>query len=654
MQKLAVLIVAFGLCFSCIAGSDSDSLWRIWYDTVLPDTNRLDAIRQIIWNHYLYTKRDSALDLAQQQYELALKTNNKKYMASALNTQGIALSNSGYFKRALDVFKKKLEINEEDGNLKGVGNSYVNMALIYYDQGNYKVALDYLQNGLSIYEELNNETGIAYALGNIGLVYEKQLRYEDALQCYRTNLKINEELGDQRGMAYAYNNIGNLLSLQSRFDSAVYYFEKSLDHFAEIGDIDGKAYAIGNIGNTYMNQGSFETSLPYSEKALMLSQQMGSLFQINKYSQLLYRAYKELGNLEAALEMNELYVESKDSLYKIEGKEEALRFYMQREYDLLKQADSIKHHDEIIIHKAQTKAKEEQLKHERTFRFAWIGGFVLIAVSLYIVIKQLNKTKAQKRLVEIKQQEIADSIDYAKKIQDALMTSELYIKTVLKDSFLFYKPKDVVSGDFYWAYQTSSGHIFFTVADCTGHGVPGAFMSMIGTALLNENIIENGVEDPAQVLNNIREQIIKALKQEEQGESMDGMNMALCKLDPKKRTLEFAGAFNPVIHIRDDELTQIDADSQPVALYTGKKTPFSNQIIQLKKGDMLYVFSDGFADQFGGKKDKKYLRSNFYNFLLSISAAPTQQQQQAMETEFDSWKGDNEQIDDVCVMGVRV
>ncbi|HIA37514.1 MAG TPA: serine/threonine-protein phosphatase, partial [Flavobacteriales bacterium] len=375
--------------------------------------------------------------------------------------------------------------------------------------------------------------------------------------------------------------------------------------------------------------------------AFSLSQEIEAIDLVNENSKNLYEIYKETGNIDKALEMYELYIKAKDTLEKQNAIEQAIKLEANRKYEEQKLADSIRH--------------QEEIKREKIIRYGLIAFAVLILVSLVIIFISLKKTKSQKDIIETQHNSLTDSISYAKKIQDALMTSTLYMKEILPESFIFFKPKDVVSGDFYWLYRSPKGDIYFTVADCTGHGVPGAFMSMIGTSLLNENIIENKIEDTAQVLNNMRDQIIKSLKQESiSGDSKDGMDMALCKLDPNNRTLEYAGAFNPLIHINRKKITQIKADPQPVALFTGNKTPFTKHEIQLEKGDMIYIFSDGFSDQFGGEKGKKYKSANLKHFLLSIQDKDMETQHTLLSEEFDSWKGTYEQIDDVCVMGVRV
>jgi serine phosphatase RsbU (regulator of sigma subunit) len=289
-------------------------------------------------------------------------------------------------------------------------------------------------------------------------------------------------------------------------------------------------------------------------------------------------------------------------------------------------------------------------------------GIALFILSFIIVFIQWRKTRSQNKIIESQHKlldeshkEITDSINYAKNIQDALMTSSVYLSDVLPESFIFFRPKDVVSGDYYWVYKTPNNDIYFTVADCTGHGVPGAFMSMIGTSLLNENIIEKKVDNPGEVLGNMREKIIASLNDKNSSkETRDGMDIALCKLNFEKMSLQYAGANNPLIHVRDGEINHIKANYQPVALTIGEKKPFTNHQVELKKGDMIYIYSDGFADQFGGPRGKKYMVTKFRKFLASISTLDIDKQNQLLAEEFDKWKGDQDQIDDVCVMGVRI
>lgn len=221
-------------------------------------------------------------------------------------------------------------------------------------------------------------------------------------------------------------------------------------------------------------------------------------------------------------------------------------------------------------------------------------------------------------------------------------------------------PKDVVSGDFYWAFQTDNNIAVWAVADCTGHGVPGALMSMIGNSLLNEIVIENKILQPDEILNRLRDKLIKALEQKGESQNRDGMDIALCVWDKNNNTLQYAGANNPVWIIRknnelkDYELIELKPDKMPVGLHAGETKPFNVQTLNLNSEDTIYAFTDGFADQFGGEKGKKYKYKNFQALLMANADKSMQEQSEIIKNEFYIWKGNLEQIDDVCIVGISV
>ena len=291
----------------------------------------------------------------------------------------------------------------------------------------------------------------------------------------------------------------------------------------------------------------------------------------------------------------------------------------------------------------------------------WGFLILLISISGYSSNQYLSQRRYTAQLkeesrirLEEKNKEIVDSINYAKRIQDAMMTSESYRKSVIPKSFTFFKPKDVVSGDFYWVFKDKEENVFFTVADCTGHGVPGAFMSMIGTSLLNEIIVEKGIKDTNKILDEMRKQIIKSLNQDTEDDQKDGMDISICKLNMKKKTLEFSGAHNPLVIVSGNEISTFKGDSQAVGLETIEIKPFTKHSMKLKKDDMIYIYSDGYQDQFGGENGKKYMTANFKKLLQKISKEDEKKQNKLLEIELANWMKKEEQIDDICIMGVRV
>jgi serine phosphatase RsbU (regulator of sigma subunit) len=434
------------------------------------------------------------------------------------------------------------------------------------------------------------------------------------------SFKIYQENKNHQGMAFYFEGVAEIKFAVQQYDSSLFYIDKALNL---VKQIKGKGMP-GNINGSLFYWIPFDIS----------TSQTSSLFYFKYY------IYSVIKDSEKALEFFERYHALKDSVDKTSAKEELVKYESDKAYEIKKQLQDIKH--------------DEEIKSQKKVQIFLFSGIVIVVFFLLFIYKQLSTTKKQKIVIEEKQREIADSINYAKRIQDAMMTSSVYLRDNLPKSFIFFKPKDVVSGDFYWIHKDLEDNIFFTVADCTGHGVPGAFMSMIGTSLLNEIIIEKGINDTDKILNEMRAQIIKSLSQEEEGAQKDGMDISLCKLNMKKRTVEFSGAHNSLIHIRGEELETYRGDHQPVGLLLGDKKPFTKHKVKLKKDDMLYIYSDGYQDQFGGEKGKKYMAAKFKKQLLRISSKDEKEQLKLLSKEFSTWIQDYEQIDDVCVMGVRI
>jgi len=285
---------------------------------------------------------------------------------------------------------------------------------------------------------------------------------------------------------------------------------------------------------------------------------------------------------------------------------------------------------------------------------------------------QRDEIEAQRDLVFAQKKEITDSIGYAQRIQAAILPHKSYLDKIIPNYFVLFNPRDIVSGDFYWIREVDSS-IVIVAADCTGHGVPGAFMSMLGITLLNELFGEGRIDKPGEILGQLRSKVKTMLVQEgNMRDQKDGMDMAIAVVDKERRTLQFAGAYNPLYLIREKEqvtgkeagsentlqgkdslLFEYKGDKQPIGVHW-EETAFTNHIISLQKGDSIYVFSDGFVDQFGGSLRKKFKTQKFKDLLLEIQSEPMENQKKILEETFEKWRGDIEQIDDVCVIGVRI
>ena len=270
------------------------------------------------------------------------------------------------------------------------------------------------------------------------------------------------------------------------------------------------------------------------------------------------------------------------------------------------------------------------------------------------VVRQKSEIENKNEELEILYKQVTDSIHYAKRIQDAILPTANTVKQLLPDAFILFKPKDIVSGDFYWIEQKDN-LVYFAAVDCTGHGVPGAFMSLVGHNILKDIIKNTTATKPSEILDSLREGIVNALRVDDSGrQAKDGMDMTLCAIDYKTMELQYAAAFNPLYIIRKGELAMHPANKFPIGSYIGEKTNFDNHTIKLEKGDQIFIFSDGYADQFGGPNGKKFMVGNFRKLLTQISQLPSTQQKEKLDETLLTWQGGQEQVDDVLVIGVKV
>jgi serine phosphatase RsbU (regulator of sigma subunit)/HAMP domain-containing protein len=269
------------------------------------------------------------------------------------------------------------------------------------------------------------------------------------------------------------------------------------------------------------------------------------------------------------------------------------------------------------------------------------------------VVRQKSEIESKNEELEILYKQVTDSIHYAKRIQDTILPAKNKVKQLLPDSFILFKPKDIVSGDFYWI-EKKENLVYFAAVDCTGHGVPGAFMSLVGFNVLKDIIKNTSATRPSDILDAMREGVISTMTVDDSKQAKDGMDMTLCAIDYSKMELQFAAAFNPMILVRNGELILHQANKFPIGAFIGEKTNFDNHVIPLQKGDQIFIFSDGYADQFGGPNGKKFMVGNFRKLLASIASLPSAEQRMKLDETLLNWQGGQEQVDDVLVIGVKV
>lgn len=686
MTKLKFLF--FILLFNSHIGlSTKDSLYTAWGNTELHDTLRIAAFQSYIVQHFLYNNPDSAFKLANEYYLFAEERGLTRKMSTAMNIQGIARYFVGDYDESIKYYTRCLEYRESVGDESGVASVLNNIGNVYFDQADYAVALDYFFKSLKIEEKLGNEDGIGSSLNNIGLIYKEQGDFEEALSYYFKSLMLQSKAGNAMGESHALNNIGVIYLNQLKHDEALLYFNKSLKVNAglengttalikynigdilldkkeykkaiasfnealkiqkEIGDIQGESATLNRIGWVKFSQNEQLEAIYYSEKALLLAKEFEGKNEIKKAAKNLYEFYLARQQSKQALEMFTLYIDTKNEIDNEKTSKELIRQSIAYDYEKKAIKDSLE--NRLLIELNETKLvsereKKELAEHKNYYLY---GGLLIALIMGGFVLSKYQVISKQKVIIERKSKEILYSIQYAKRIQMAILPSSKLITTYFKECFILYMPKDIVAGDFYWMKQRGD-NLLFAVADCTGHGVPGAMVSVICNNGLNRAIREYGLLDPGEVLDKTREIVISEFEKSDKN-VRDGMDIGFCTLNGN--TLRYAGAHIPLWIIRNDELLEFKADKQPIGEYP-KKSPYVTRTIQLQQGDMVYLASDGYSDQFGGVRNKKLKTKAFKKLLLDMRNRPMTKQQEMLGYAFNNWKGENEQLDDVCVLGFK-
>ncbi|TXB64799.1 tetratricopeptide repeat protein [Vicingus serpentipes] len=586
---------------------------------------------------------------------------------------------------------------------ESLANSHNNLGLYYSDQGKIEEAVEQHFTGLKISELINDSLGKANAYNNIGNLYADLENYDEALSFYDKSFKIKKMLDDKKGMSSYYTNVGNIFSSLGQDDKALDYYKTGLSIDIEIEDRMGESVTLHNIGGIYASQNktqfakekfllslkiaedldiierqsltlnslallelklkNYSAAYNYAAQSYKLAKEIGLIYELMDAADILYEVYFFNKEYKKAIEKLEEYILLNDSLTKTENQSSIIKENFRHEYEKQKAIDDKEHEKQIVI-------EQEAKKQQQVITYATAAGLGLVAIFLIFVFNRLQVTKKQKLIIEKqkksvelanhqleeKNQEILDSINYAKRIQNAILPPNKVVKEFLPNSFILYKPKDIVAGDFYWMESlVPTGNkkdtaILFAAADCTGHGVPGAMVSVVCNNGLNRSVREYGLTDPGEILNKTREIVIAEFEKSEE-EVKDGMDIALCSL--KGNTLHYAGANNPLWIVREGELLETKANKQPIGQFDNPE-PYKTHTIELQKGDSIYIFSDGYVDQFGGEKGKKFKAKAFRELLLSIQETPMEEQRTIIDNAFENWRGNLEQIDDVCVIGVRI
>jgi serine phosphatase RsbU (regulator of sigma subunit)/tetratricopeptide (TPR) repeat protein len=592
---------------------------------------------------------------------VAVEIKYKKQIASAHNSAGMVYSKQGNYSDAVSNCLKALKIIEEIGEKSDIAAGYLALGNIYNLQKNYSLALEKYLFSLNIYEQIGDKLGMAYSYNNIGLIHTAQGRYDYALENYKLSLEIHKFLSNKLGIALSYQNIGNNYSCLYNYKESFFFLFESLKIHEVLGNKSEIMNCYFSIACNFLKQKKYSEAQQYLLKTEKLATELG-----NKH--LLVETYKSLASVEAsvgdfksAYSYDTLSTKYKDSIDNEQSRKKIVEAQMTYDFEKKELATKAEQEKKDIL-------ANEVLKQKTQQRNYFILAFVLLALlALFIfrgykhkqkanriIYKQKAEVEKAKSIIEEKNKDITDSINYAQRIQRAMLSDSDELKRLYPESFILFQPKDIVSGDFYFVHENND-FVYIAAADCTGHGVPGAFMSLIGTTKLQDAVAQSS--NASDILMFLNRAIKTALKQTDANESTrDGMDIALCVVNKQTRALTFAGANRPLWLIRKNskEVEEIKATKCAIGGLTSDSQHYDATVVDLAEDDTFYISTDGYADQFNGKTEKKLMTKKFKEILVDIQSQSMDEQKLFLTNFINDWKEGTEQVDDILVIGVRV
>jgi len=540
-----------------------------------------------------------------------------------------------------------------DGNIVEATRVLNKLAFYYWEKGNLEKSMESFEQSVALNKDIGNENAIKGIYSNMGMISSDLGQPEKALVFFRKSMMLSKKLNHKQAIGTNLLNIALSLETLGRDEEALDNLERALSIILETNNLKLLRSCYGNLADVHEKLGNSEKSMEY----------FGLYASFQKKIQ---KEEVEKEKLVSKIKIAESEKKAKKAIQEKVITEQKLEVTK----DSLKVAEEINFHNQILL-----QLQQAQLKSQRLLTFIFIAGTFLLAIIAIIILrsyrqKQKHNIVLENRNEEIRKQndeiknknkKINQSINYAQNIQGALLPEIESFSDLFKDSFIFFKPRDVVSGDFYWfasADQNNKlpkGIKIVAAVDCTGHGVPGAFMSMLGMSFLEDIVIDKQILEPVAILEEMHKMVRSSLKQEQSGNT-DGMDMALCVYDENKKVINFAGAVNPLIYIQNHEFLVGKAEIFGIgSQMKGDGREFTQKTIDVSKPTTCYIYSDGFADQFGGEKGRKYFTRNFKKLLFDIHTKPMDEQHRILDETLINWHGDEySRVDDVLVIGFKV
>ncbi len=612
---------------------------------------------QLARYYSLKGKVDSAILFAPTAIKYARASKDSGLIVSSYLFYSRSLATLGEYNKAIEQTLTAQKYGETLKDFKLKSRIFHDLAFVNSGIGLHEKSIEFYRKGLAISKEHNDTFNIANITARMGGEFNYVLMYDTALVYNLEGLRLFKLIKHKRGTGATMVNLATTYSAMHQIEKSIQVSVEAIKIREELGDTYAVTMLKCNLTDCYYDKKEYL-------KALDLALQCEILTKTQNEPELIFQNYNSLSNIYHALNKNDLAfiyskktIKLKDSIFE--------KTNLKAINELQTKYDTEKKEKEISALQYKNKSAEEKSLSERKTRNLIIASITLIAliitvftILLYKRFKISNKQKhiieKQKEIVDEKQKEMIDSINYALTIQQSVISSEKDLMNGITDAMVFFKPKDIVSGDFYW-HTSINQYMFYVVADCTGHGVPGAFMSLMGINYLSEIINEKKEIDTATILNLLREKVITSLnKSNTTTQKRDGMDMIVIRLDIATQQIQFSGANNAIYVLQNDELKEFKGNKMPIGLHSGELLNFESKTIQLAKNDRVFAFTDGLPDQFGGPKGKKLMYKKVESLILDHKHQSLLELKQVVSKMFTEWKGNNEQVDDITLMSIEL
>ena len=630
-----------------------------------------EAQCMVVMNYNLKGQFDSCIHMGNKYMPDIKKAKNITGELEVLIVMSSSYDFIGDRKKAIQLALEAIELAKQEHRYNKLSEIYVSLASTYKEE-NILLAKKYALLGLNV---LNDMKGKAEKVGYnsvyliLGNVYYDSQNLDSAKYYYNLCKETSQQTNDKRMFLAAIGNIGNIAIDQRDFNVALICNHLILQEYKKLGIPTEIAVSYGSLADLHKDMKDYKNAVKYYDSALVFTKQIQSADDFIYNYKGLSETYEMMGNDKEAFKYYKLYRLWNDSVNNNQNSKKISEMELDFRY-------KSEQREKDLIQKNKDAITQEKIKQQKYIIWAAVLGGLCLVIFLGFTIKSnIEKKKTnkqlqvfndeiseQKNIIEQKNHEITDSITYASRIQQGVIPDEEELKRLLPQHFVFFKPRDIVSGDFYWACKVksktnpNSKRTVVAVVDCTGHGVPGAFMSLVGNTLLNQTIGRSAIETPAQALDYINAQLPKTIKSKSStGTIKDGMEIAMCDFHFDTLTMYFAGANSNMYLVRNGQIQIYKGDKQPIGeSLSGTITNYSNQVISLQKNDCVYLISDGYADQFGGEKGKKFKYKPLENLFCSIADKDVKEQREVLAKAFDDWKSHHEQVDDVLIMGIKI